>query len=111
MPRRASVHIRPVEAGDTAACPKSPASRSELARARGPEVTEVIDVDPRTAQVTGTRAGRGQKGLQARSSNSWTERPIQSAKYCRYSVRRCGVWECQTERTNGPHRASDQGRR
>jgi cold shock protein len=55
----AFMHIRQLEAAGHSSVPEGSRVKVRIGRGqKGPEVTEVIEVDPSTAQVTGTPAGR-----------------------------------------------------
>ena len=53
------MHIRQLEAAGHSSVPEGARVKVRIGQGqKGPEVTEVIEVDPSTAQVTGTPAGR-----------------------------------------------------
>ena len=55
----AFMHIRQLEAAGHSSVPEGARVKVRIGQGqKGPEVTEVIEVDPSTAQVTGTPAGR-----------------------------------------------------
>ena len=55
----AFMHIRQLEAAGHSSVPEGARLKVRIGQGqKGPEVTEVIEVDPSTAQVTGTPAGR-----------------------------------------------------